>query len=96
MRMWSTDDPHYFIETPLSPQKRGVWAARIKRRIVGPIIFEEILNAERYRQEILSPFINQLMDDELVEGYFHQDGARIHTTLPNLNFIMEFNAYLNL
>lgn len=34
--------------------------------------------------------MNQLLDDELAEGYFQQDGARIHTTRLNLDFIMEF------
>jgi hypothetical protein len=49
-----------------------------------------ILNAERYRLEILTPFIETLLDDELTQGYFQQDGARIHTTWANLNFLMEF------
>ncbi|CAH1378430.1 unnamed protein product, partial [Tenebrio molitor] len=29
-----------------------------------------ILNAERYRLEILTPFIETLLDDELTQGYF--------------------------
>jgi hypothetical protein len=28
------------------------------------------INAARYRNEILTPFLNQLHDDELVYGYF--------------------------
>lgn len=40
MRMWSAENPHYFIEAPLHPQKIGVWAAISKRRIIGPIFFE--------------------------------------------------------
>lgn len=49
-----------------------------------------ILNGERYRLEILTPFMQMLHDDELRYGYFQQDGARIHTTRDNLDFIMEF------
>lgn len=49
-----------------------------------------ILNAERYREEILMPFINLLHDDEIQEGYFQQDGARIHTTNNNIAFLREF------
>jgi hypothetical protein len=49
-----------------------------------------ILNAERYRLKILTPFIETLLDDELTQGYFQQDGARIRTTWANLNFFMEF------
>ncbi|RZC41009.1 hypothetical protein BDFB_015015, partial [Asbolus verrucosus] len=51
------------------------------------------LNADRYRLEILTPFIETLLDDELTQGYFQQDGARIHTTWANLNFLMEFYQY---
>jgi hypothetical protein len=41
------------------------------------------LNAERYRLDILTPFIETLLDDELTQGYFQQDGARIHTPWAN-------------
>lgn len=40
MRMWSAENPHFFIESPLHPQKIGVWAAVSQRRIIGPIFFE--------------------------------------------------------
>lgn len=43
------------------------------------------LNANRYRTDILSPFIEELHDDEL-----QQDGARLHTTHANLNFLIHF------
>ncbi|KAJ3655908.1 hypothetical protein Zmor_015016 [Zophobas morio] len=36
------------------------------------------INTAKYRDEILSVFLNQLDDEELVYGYFQQDGA--HTT----------------
>src|SRR5579872_1536680 len=36
MRMWSTDNPHVFTETPLYAQKIGVWMA-VSRRRIGPI-----------------------------------------------------------
>jgi hypothetical protein len=42
------------------------------------------INAARYRNEILTPFLNQLHDDELVYGYFQQDGATAHTTTQGL------------
>jgi hypothetical protein len=38
--MWSSENPHFFIETPQYPQKVGVWAAISQRRIIGPIFFE--------------------------------------------------------
>lgn len=40
-RTWSTDNPHTFIETSLHPIKIGLWIAMSRRRIVGPIFFNE-------------------------------------------------------
>lgn len=48
------------------------------------------MNAERYREEILRPFFDELHDDELRFGYFQQDGATAHTTRDTLNLIGEF------
>jgi hypothetical protein len=36
-------------------------------------IFAGNINGERYRAEILTPFLNGLHDDELIYGYFQQD-----------------------
>ncbi|CAH1374506.1 unnamed protein product, partial [Tenebrio molitor] len=79
MRMWSADNPHFFRETPLHPLKIGVWIGMSRRRLIGPIFFEDSVTAERYRNNILDVFINQLHDDELTHGYFQQDGAIAHT-----------------
>jgi hypothetical protein len=38
----------------------------------------------------LTPFLNQLHDDELVYGYFQQDGATGHTTRATIDFLAEF------
>jgi hypothetical protein len=38
------------------------------------------LNAQRYRDEILQPFFEDLHDDELRFDFFQQDGAYAHTT----------------
>ena len=90
MRMWSTDNPHVFTETPLHAQKIGVWMAVSRRRIIGPIFFDFTVNAERYRNNFLAEFVQQLHDDELQYGYFQQDGATAHTTLENIAFLREF------
>ncbi|KAJ8956038.1 hypothetical protein NQ318_006314 [Aromia moschata] len=39
MRLWSADNLHFYIETPLHSQKIGLWATVSRRRIVGPIFF---------------------------------------------------------
>src|SRR5579872_6567962 len=54
MRMWSTDNPYVFTETPLHAQKIGVWLAVSRRRIIGPIFFDFTVNAERYRNNFLA------------------------------------------
>jgi hypothetical protein len=51
-------------------------------------IFSGTLTAVRYR-EIIQQFLEQL-HDEIVNGYFQQDGAPAHTTLETLNMIQEF------
>lgn len=40
MRLWSSEKPNFFVQTPLHPQKVGVWAAISRRRIVGPYFFD--------------------------------------------------------
>lgn len=89
-RTWATENPHTMIETDLHPIKVGVWVAISRRRIIGPIFFEETINAERYRTLILAEFLRQLHDDELQTGYFQQDGATAHTANTTLNYLREF------
>jgi hypothetical protein len=38
-RTWRTENPHNYTETPLHPQKIGVWCAISRRRIIGPLFF---------------------------------------------------------
>jgi hypothetical protein len=54
-----------------------------------PNIFAGNINGERYRAEILTPFLNEL-NDELIYGYFQQDGATAHTTGATINFLSNF------
>lgn len=90
MRMWSSQNPHYFRETGLHPIKIGVWIAVSRRRLIGPIFFDGNLNAERYRNNILEPFVNQLHDDELQMGHFQQDSARPHIAHETIRYLEQF------
>ncbi|RZC32178.1 hypothetical protein BDFB_010499 [Asbolus verrucosus] len=63
-------NPHFFIETPQHPRKVGVWVAVGNRRIIGPYRSDGNINAVRYREELLTPFLNKFHDDELIFGYF--------------------------
>lgn len=89
-RTWATENPHNYVESHLHPLKIGVWVAMSRRRIIGPIFFNDTVTAERYRTDILEPFINQLDDDELRTGYFQQDGAPAHVARNTLQYLQEF------
>jgi hypothetical protein len=41
MRIWSAESLHEFVETPLHPQKIGIWLAVSRRWIIGPIFFNQ-------------------------------------------------------
>lgn len=90
MRLWASVNPNEFIQTPLHSQKVGVWMAVSRRRIIGPIFFQGTINAARYRNNLLQPFIEQLHDDELLHGYFQQDNATAHTTRESIAYLSEF------
>ncbi|KAJ8947420.1 hypothetical protein NQ318_009626 [Aromia moschata] len=92
MRFWSADNPHFYIETPLIPQKNGVWAAVSRRKIVGPIFFNANIDCRKipFRNgppKIITPSVQMLHDDKLQEGYIQQDGSRAHTTKETINYI---------
>lgn len=89
-RTWATENPHNYVETSLHPLKVGIWVAMSRRRIIGPIFFYETVNGRRYRTDILSPFMEQLHDDELELGNFQQDGAPAHIAGETLRFLGEF------
>jgi hypothetical protein len=87
MRSLHAENPHEFIETSLHPQKIGVWLAVSRRRIFEPIFFNGTINAKRYRNNLLRPFIEELHDDELREGHFQQDNTLL---AKQLDFCMNF------
>jgi hypothetical protein len=62
-----------------------VWCAVSPRRIIGPIFFHETVNSDRYVNDILNPFFNQLTAEERQYGYFQQDNA---TTAHTANAAM--------
>lgn len=88
-RTWATENPHTFIETSLHPIKIGIWVAMSRRRIIGPIMFHDTINSERYC-DIFNEFVTQLHDDELRRGFFQQDGATAHTSNATLTHLQEF------
>ncbi|PSN43843.1 hypothetical protein C0J52_11885 [Blattella germanica] len=82
-RYWSTENPHLIHDVPLHDEKNGVLCAVTAKRIIGPIFFQDTINAQRYRALTLVP----LSDDEKLNGYFQQDSATAHTANESINKI---------
>jgi hypothetical protein len=75
-------------EKPLNDQKLGVWVAISRRRIVGPLFFEETVNSER-NCSMLHEFIGLLEEDEITYFRFQQDGATAHTANNSMKMLNE-------
>jgi hypothetical protein len=54
-------------------------------RIIGPKFLHKTINSERYTRLILSPFFDQMTDDEKLYGRVMQDNAMPHTTKNSIN-----------
>jgi hypothetical protein len=74
----------------LHPVKIGIWLAVSRRRIIGSIFFHDTINRQRYREQLLAPFLDQVHPHEFENDYFQQDGATAHTSGENLGFVEEF------
>jgi hypothetical protein len=89
-RIWSSENPHATVETTLHPIKVGVWVAMSRQRISGPYFFNFTVNSERYINNILEPFVNELDDQELQYGHFQQDSATAHTAFNTMRYLRQF------
>ncbi|CAH1374537.1 unnamed protein product, partial [Tenebrio molitor] len=92
MRIWSTENPHVYVEAPLHPQKIGFWTTVNYVHLVINNFNHSSgnLTAVRYQQVILEPFINQLHDDESALRYFQQDEATAHSARTTITMLREF------
>lgn len=88
-RIWSTETPNEIVQAPLHSVKIGVYIAMSRRRIVGPVFFENTVTANRYR-EFLEIIINQLDDEEITRGYYQHDNATAHTAAQTQHYLEEF------
>jgi hypothetical protein len=85
--LWSAENPHAVIESPLHLVKIGVWCVISRKQIIGPLFFEETINAERY-QNRLTQFIALLEKNERY-CWLQQDGATPHAA-NTTTFLQEF------
>jgi hypothetical protein len=75
---WSTKNRDDVHEVPLHVSEVGVWWKTTARRVTGSVYFHEILNSERCGRLIISPFLDQLTDEEKFYGHFMQDNAKVN------------------
>jgi hypothetical protein len=76
--IWSDENPHAIQQVPLHSGNVGLWCAVRPWRIVGPIFFHKTVSSDRYVNDILNPFFNQLTAEVRQHGYFQQENARAH------------------
>lgn len=88
-RIWCAENPHEYVQKPLHSQKIGVWCAISKRRIIGPIFFNDNVNSDLYLDHIIHPFIGELNEEERESAWFQQDGATAHTSNKSLRVLRQ-------
>ncbi|PNF34429.1 hypothetical protein B7P43_G13247 [Cryptotermes secundus] len=80
VRIWKDENTHAIQQVPLHSEKVGVWCAVNQ----WPLFFNETMNSDRYVNDILNMFFNQL-----TYGYFQQDSATAHTATATMVAIRE-------
>lgn len=87
-RTWSTFNPRLIRERPLHSEKIGVWCAISRKRVIGPLFYDQNVTAAVY-QNLLLAFISLLEPDER-QCWFQQDGAAAHTAHTTTAMLEEF------
>ena len=77
-----------FMLKPLSIRKKWVCGGLLGGgELLVPFFFHGMLTGQTYREEVLTPFIHALDEDERDFGYFQQYGARVHTAAETMNML---------
>jgi hypothetical protein len=74
-RYWSAENPKFIRELPLHDKRIGVWCVISASRIIGPIFYDDTVNAARYMNNILSPLFTELTEEERLYGVVQQHFA---------------------
>lgn len=87
-RIWATENPRTFVQTPLHDQKVTVWCGFNTSTVIGPFFFEEMRDSDfvtvsvtgkRYADMLQNQIIPSLADKHLLGStIFMQDGAPPH------------------
>jgi hypothetical protein len=87
-RLWSSENPCAVHEKPFHDQKRGLWVAISRRRIVGPLFFQETVNSKPYCS-MLHDLIGLLEEDEITYPWFQRDDATAQTANNSMKLLNE-------
>lgn len=86
---WSDHNEHVF--QPRNMQGRfgfNIWIGIVRQRMIGPFIYDENLNAQRYvniLENIVEPYLEDLPLADLVRKFYQQDGAPAHNAAVTRN-----------
>lgn len=91
--IWSIQNPRQYVE--VRNQNRfgfNVWAGILNNRLLGPLIYEGTLNANRYLEFLRGP-ISEYLDNlpllEVHNMWWQQDGAPPHNSILVKNYLHE-------
>ncbi|GFX87335.1 transposable element Tcb2 transposase [Trichonephila clavipes] len=93
--IWSEANLQVCFETPLHPEKLTVWCALWAGGIIGPYFFKNdeghnvTVNGDRYRAMITNFFIPELINHDIQELWFQQDGATCHTARVTIDLLKD-------
>jgi hypothetical protein len=63
-QFWSAENPGLIHELPLHGEKTGVWCVMSAPRLIGPIFYNNTVNAVRYTNNFLHPFFIELTEEK--------------------------------
>jgi len=81
-RYWARENPRQYREVRIQGRESfHVWVGLWRNRLIGPIVFEENLNSERYLniiRQVIFTYFDDLPLQILRQLWWHQDGAPPH------------------
>jgi hypothetical protein len=81
---WSAENPKFIHKLPFHDERIGVWCAISAYRIIGPIFYDDTVNAARYVNNILSPFFAKLTEEKRLYSVLQLDSATANMAYASL------------